>query len=165
MKNLFFVFALIFALNAAQAQQLPDLKLKSNEKLSSPRAYDKYVKIPDAGLQPKKRKAVNTYFGAGYSFVIFTDKTMNTLYPVFNQSAGDFLSEINVFFGFAVAKAVTLEIEPSILFTNNNKLVTFILNHPRIIAGNSYAYANTSHASMIAFPVAVNGRFFPFFKM
>jgi hypothetical protein len=116
-------------------------------------------------LQPKKRKAVNTYFGAGYSFVIFTDKSMNTMYPVFNQSAGDFLSEINVFFGFAIAKAVTLEIEPSVLFTNNNKLVTFILNPQKVIAGNSYSYANTSHASMLAFPFAVNARFFPFFKL
>lgn len=163
MKNIFFVFALIFAVCSANAQQLPELKLKSNESFSKSSVNS--VKVPDTRLQPKKRKAVNTYFGAGYSFVIFTDRDMNSLYPVFNQSAGDFLSEINLFFGFAVAKAVTLEIEPSILFTNNNKLVTHELSQPVVIGTTTYYWSNTNHASMLAFPVAVNGRFFPFFKM
>ena len=163
MKNIIVVFALVFAVCAANAQQLPELKLKNNESFS--KAYNNSVKIPDSRLQPKKRKAVNTYFGAGYSFVIFTDREMNTLYPVFNQSVGDFLSEINVFFGFAIAKAVTLEIEPSILFTNNSKLVTFTLNNPVTFGNIKYYYANTNHASMLAFPFAVNARFFPFFSM
>jgi hypothetical protein len=90
---------------------------------------------------------------------------MNSLYPVFNQSAGDFLSEINLFFGFAIAKAVTLEIEPSILFTNNNKNIQLDLTSPKVLNGVSYPYGFTSHASMLAFPISANARFFPFFKM
>ncbi len=176
MRKIFFSFILLSMLvsvsvNAQLKTQpgelLPELKLKSNfnnNPGSMPEGREK-MKLSD-DFQVKKRKAVNMYFGAGYSFVIFTSSQMNNLYPIFNQSAGDFLSEINLFFGFAIAKAVTLEFEPSILFTNNNKNVYYNLIPPRYVQqlGDTFSYSSTYHVSMLAFPLAVNVRFFPFFK-
>jgi hypothetical protein len=175
MKKIFFSFILLSLLATASVnaqlktqpgEQLPVLKLKNslNDNSGSSLKGHGKMKLSDV-FQVKKRKAVNMYFGAGYSFVIFTSSIMNNSYPVFNQSAGDFLSEINLFFGFAIAKAVTLEFEPSILFTNNNKIITFTLNQPVNIGGTDYFYSNTNHASMLAFPISVNARFFPFFKL
>jgi hypothetical protein len=115
--------------------------------------------------QFKKRKTVTSYFGAGYSFVIFTAGDMNTAYPVLDSRSGDFLSEINLYFGFAIAKAVTLEFEPSILFTNNNRSLTIILNKPKTIGSVTYHFVLPQTLSMLAFPLVANVRFFPFFKL
>lgn len=158
--------AIIFTVVSIYSQQLPEMKLKDklNQSPASSVTLNSKKNIFEGITQVKKRKAVTTYFGAGYSFVIFTDYYMNRSYPVFNQSAGDFLSEINVFFGFAIAKAVTLEIEPSVLFTNNNKLVSFTLNAPKLIGNSYYTYANPGHESMLAFMFAGNARYFPFYK-
>ncbi len=114
-------------------------------------------------VQIKTRKTVNTYIGAGYSFVIFTSSDMNTAYPVLDTRSGDFLSEVNLYFGFAVAKAVTFEFEPSILFTHNNRAVTIMLAQPRWIGGTYYNYAFPQTLSMLSFPLAVNVRFFPMY--
>jgi hypothetical protein len=105
------------------------------------------------------------YFGAGYSFVIFTNNIMNTGYPVLDTRSGDFLSEINLYFGFAIAKAVTLEIEPSILFTRNNRSNILNLTTPVNYGGNNYYYDFPSTQGMLAFPIAINARFFPLFKL
>jgi hypothetical protein len=93
------------------AQELPSLKLKNDfgfKSQSHKTFFSKDVKM--SKLQPK-RKTVTSYYGAGYTFVIFTSAPMNEAYPVFDTRKGDFLSEINVYFGFAVAKALTIEIE------------------------------------------------------
>jgi hypothetical protein len=115
-------------------------------------------------LQPKKRKTVNAYVGAGYSFVIFTSSDMNTAYPVFDTRKGDFLSEVNLYFGFAVARAVTLEFEPSILFTSNDRILTFQYDPPITFRGNSYRYVFGYNISLLAFPFVANVRFFPAFQ-
>ncbi len=170
MKRLFLVLVIssfIVAINS-NAQELPALKLKSGVSENNALNTTGSLKSDYAGLlQVKKRKAVNMYFGAGYSFVIFTSSQMNNLYPIFNQSSGDFLSEINLFFGLAVAKAVTIEFEPSILFTNNNKSVYYNLIPARYVPqlADTFSYSATYHVSMLAFPLALNARFFPFYKM
>jgi hypothetical protein len=170
MKRIFLVIVLISfsaSLNL-NAQELPQLKLKSGIMEKDDSKIMNSLKSDNANLfQVKKRKAVNMYFGAGYSFVIFTSSQMNNLYPIFNQSSGDFLSEINLFFGLAVAKAVTIEFEPSILFTNNNKSVYYNLIPARYVPqlADTFSYSATYHVSMLAFPLALNARFFPFYKM
>lgn len=115
-------------------------------------------------FQLKTRKTVTSYFGAGYSFMIFTNKYMSEAFPVLDTRNGSFLTNINLFFGFAIAKAVTLEISPSILFTSNNRQVDYALTPAKVINGVSYNYAHTSTNGIIALPIALNVRFFPMFK-
>jgi hypothetical protein len=112
-------------------------------------------------MQFKKRKTVTSYFGAGYSFVIFTARHMNEAYPVFDTRSGDFLSEINLFFGFAIAKAVTLEIEPSFLFTNSSKSFVTPLKPPI----NGDTLVGSYNLGLFAMPLMLHARFFPFFTM
>jgi hypothetical protein len=119
----------------------------------------------DKSLQLKTRKTVTSYFGAGYAFIIFTASDMNKAYPVLDFNSGDFLSEINLFYGFSVAKAVTFELEPSILFTRNNRVVNIELKEPKVIGGNTYTWVHPTTLSMLAFPLTVNARFFPLYKL
>lgn len=114
--------------------------------------------------QLKTRKTVTSYFGAGYSFMIFTNSFMSDAFPVLDTRNGSFLTNINLFFGFAIAKAVTLEISPSILFTSNNRQVDYALTPAKVVNGVSYNYAHTSTNGIIALPIALNVRFFPLFK-
>ncbi len=155
----------LFLTGCIYSQTLPELKFHESQNFPGnssvkPDSKPLYEKV----TQLKKRKALNKYVGAGYSFVIFTDGTMNSAYPILDTRTGSFLSGVNVYFGFAIASAVTLEIEPSILFTNNTRLLTFTLNPPVTIGNGTYQYASTGSMSMLAFPIALNARFFPFFK-
>ena len=151
-----FFLLIFFTFHSLYAQMnLPELKL-SNSKPSLLNSSNL--------LQPKTRKATNTYFGAGYSFVIFTSSDMNSVYPVFDTRKGDFLSEINLYFGFAIAQAVSLELEPSILFTHNDRTVTFNFIPPISYKGNDYSYVFSNNLGLLAFPIALNVRFFPLYK-
>jgi hypothetical protein len=156
--------AMVFVTASIYAQGLPDLKLWDK---TSPSNYFNFSNgtqkqlLMDKALQLKKRKIVSSYFGAGYAFIVYTASDMNKAYPVLDFSSGDFLSEINLFYGFAVAQAVTFELEPSILFTRNNRVVDRPLNE--LVNGN--AWVHSSSMSMLAFPLAVNVRFFPLYKL
>ena len=166
MKKTVSLFVLVFLLiSGIKAQELPSLKLKNdfgfNNNQSHKTFFSKDVKM--SKLQPK-RKTVTSYYGAGYTFVIFTSAPMNEAYPVFDTRKGDFLSEINVYFGFAIAKAVTIELEPSILFTNTDRTISYYRNPPQIINGYSYDYVTAFHLGLLSFIPTVNVRFFPFFK-
>lgn len=157
------VLVFVLLTGNALSQGLPELKLTDNKSSLSgftqtkPETNSLYEKT----VQLKKRKTVTSYFGAGYSFMIFTNGYMSSAFPVFDTRNGSFLTNINLFFGFAIAKAVTLEIEPTILFTSNNKVVDYKLSQPYLL--NSYGHTTTN--SLLAFPLALNVRFFPFFKL
>jgi hypothetical protein len=134
------------------AQTYPELKFSESG-----------LNINNEIFQPKKTKKMNAYFGAGYSFVIFTDGLLSSPYPVIDTRTGNFLSEINLFFGFSIAKAVTIEAEPSFLFTNSSKVLRTELSQPHNTGGND-TFVVSSNIGMFAIPLAVNVRFFPFFK-
>jgi hypothetical protein len=155
--------AMVFVAASLYAQGLPELKLSdkmsSSKMLSFNNSLSKQL-LMDKALQFKKRKVVSSYFGAGYAFIIYTASEMNKAYPVLDFSSGDFLSEINLFYGFAVAQAVTFELEPSILFTRNTRVIHIALNEPV----NGFTWVHPSSLSMLAFPLTVNVRFFPMFK-
>jgi hypothetical protein len=162
------VLIALFISGSVFSQELHGLKLM--DKKNSPGFFEKIKSgaenksLLDKSYQLKKRKTVTSYFGAGYSFIIFTASHMNKAYPVLNFSSGDFLSEINIFYGFSIAKAVTLEFEPSILFTRNNRSIHIELKDPLVIQGQQYTWAHPVTLSMLAFPLAVNVRFFPLFN-
>ncbi len=150
------------------AQELPGLRLNDSKSVfkSSDRSTLGYQKdaVLKKEFQLKKRKTVTSYFGAGYSFMIFTNGFMSDAFPVLDTRNGTFLTNINLFFGFAIAQAVTLEFSPSILFTSNNKQVDYALSEPYVINNTSSQYAHTATNGIIALPLAVNVRFFPMFK-
>jgi hypothetical protein len=137
--------------------------LKSNNGLLSEQRSDLAAEY-EKNFQLKKRKTVNSYFGAGYSFMIFTNSFMSDAFPVLDTRNGSFLTNINLFFGFAIAQAVTLEFSPTILFTSNNKQVDYTLNPQFTTTSGSYKYAHTYTNGIIALPLAINVRFFPMFK-
>jgi hypothetical protein len=173
MKNIFTVLLLIAVVTGSVFTQLtPGMKL--SEKRS---ALKEFTVLKAAGdnketvlnrletpFQLKNRKTVTSYFGAGYSFMIFTNSSMSAAFPVLDTRSGSFLSNINLFFGFAIARAVTLEIEPTILFTSNNKQVDYALSKPFLVNNFGYSYAHTYTNGLLAFPLALNVRFFPLFK-
>ena len=114
--------------------------------------------------QLKTRKTVTSYFGAGYSFMIFTNSYMSSAFPILATRNGTFLTNINLFFGFSIAKAVTLEFSPTILFTSNNKQVDYKFSQNYNTGSGSYQYGHTYTNGIIALPLAINVRFFPMYK-
>jgi len=166
--NLLLILALFTGSLYAQQKTILKLSdsrsfLKSSEGLLSDQKNDPEA-VFKKNFQLKTRKTVTSYFGAGYSFMIFTNSYMSSAFPVLDTRNGSFLTNINLFFGFAIAKAVTMEISPSILFTSNNRQVDYALTPAKVINGSSYNYAHTSTNGIIALPIALNVRFFPLFK-
>ncbi len=166
--NLLLILALFTGSLYAQQKTILKLSdsrsfLKSSEGLLSEQKNDPEA-VFKKNFQLKTRKTVTSYFGAGYSFMIFTNSYMSSAFPVLDTRNGSFLTNINLFFGFAIAKAVTMEISPSILFTSNNRQVDYALTPAKVINGASYNYAHTSTNGIIALPIALNVRFFPLFK-
>ena len=166
--NLLLILALFTGSLYAQQKTILKLSdshsfLKSSEGLLSEQKNDPEA-VFKKNFQLKTRKTVTSYFGAGYSFMIFTNSYMSSAFPVLDTRNGSFLTNINLFFGFAIAKAVTMEISPSILFTSNNRQVDYALTPAKVINGSSYNYAHTSTNGIIALPIALNVRFFPLFK-
>ncbi len=173
MKNILMMFFLLAVLaGSVFSQQSPVLKL--GEKKNALKDFnvlkntiekqDPVLNRLENPVQLKKRKTVTSYFGAGYSFMIFTNSFMSAAFPVLDTRNGSFLTNINLFFGFAIAKALTLEFEPTILFTSNNKQVDYKFS-PLYNTGNtSYQYGHTYTNGIIALPLALNVRFFPLFK-
>ncbi len=169
MKKLILTLLLIIT-GSLLSQDLNLAGLKLSEKKSQIKGFYQASNVIDRNavyekeFQLKKRKTVTSFFGAGYSLMIFTNKYMSAAFPVLDTRNGSFLTNINLFFGFAIAKAVTLEIEPTILFTSNNKQIDYALSQPFVLNGVSYNYAHTYTNGIIALPLALNVRFFPMFK-
>lgn len=171
MKFTFSVLTAVLLLTISlEAQNTAGFKLKENKVSLNSLSTAGEIEKNDLksnfskNYQLKTRKTVSSYFGAGYSFMIFTNKYMSTAFPILDTRNGTFLTNINLFFGFSIAKAVTLEFSPTILFTSNNKQVDYQLN-PKYTSGlNTYEYAHTGTNGIIALPLAINVRFFPMFK-
>ncbi|MCX7877967.1 MAG: hypothetical protein N2510_04910 [Ignavibacteria bacterium] len=151
LATLFLSSLFLFTLNSQENNLKQELKLSFNEKSSEI-------------FQLKKRKTTNAYFGAGYSFIIFTDREINSIYPILDTRNGTFLTNINLFFGFAIAQAVSAEIEPGILFTNSTKVIKTSLKGVPHTRNGTDTLIYSSNIGMFAIPLAVNVRFFPMFK-
>lgn len=152
------------------AQFSPELKLAENKSLLKNKEFVPEQKKLELNkeykknYQLKKRKTVSSYFGAGYSFMIFTNSYMSSAFPILDTRNGTFLTNINLFFGFSIAQAVTLEFSPTILFTSNNKQVDYKFSQPYNTGSGSFDYGHTYTNGIIALPIALNVRFFPLYK-
>lgn len=165
-KLIYIILLIIVFFSQSYSQFSQDLKLKEHKDQSGLIAGKLMNDNTGSGenvTQIKTRKAMHMYFGAGYSFVIFTNGVMNTGYPVLDTRSGDFLSEVNLYFGIAIASALTIELEPSILFTRNNRSDRLDLTTPVNYSGTSYNFDYPYYQGMTAIPIVVNARFFPFF--
>ncbi|MBE2218749.1 MAG: hypothetical protein IAE90_11125 [Ignavibacteria bacterium] len=173
MKNILMMFFLLAAITGSLlSQQSPVMKLGEkrnalkdfNVLQNTVEKQDPVLNRLEKPVQLKKRKTVTSYFGAGYSFMIFTNSFMSAAFPVLDTRNGSFLTNINLFFGFSIAKAITLEISPSILFTSNNKQVNYYFPNRYSTGSGSYLYGHTYTNGIIALPIAFNVRFFPLYK-
>jgi hypothetical protein len=167
---LFLISFIISGLSSAQNLNLKSInsgynKIDFKPSLSGLNKHEsKNSKEDIFDYQLKKRSTSTMYFGAGYSFIIFTEKNMSSAYPVLNVSKGEFLSEINVFFGYSIAKALTMEIEPSILFSSSERYLIFNMIPPVTLNGTNFSYVFPQRLNLMAFPIIANIRFFPMFK-
>jgi len=163
-KFIYTIFIIAVFISSSYSQFSSDWKLKDNkdrfQMLSAKIEKNNNITNP---VQIKTRKAMHMYFGAGYSFVIFTNGVMNTGYPLLDTRSGDFLSEVNLYFGIAIASALTLEIEPSLLFTRNTRTDRLDLTNPVSYQGSTLNYDFPSYQGLTAIPIVLNARFFPFF--
>ena len=165
MRKIIYTIFIISAFAGSSFSQFSgDWKLKDNkdrmEILSNQIAKENMSTNP---VQIKTRKAMHMYFGAGYSFVIFTNGVMNTGYPLLDTRSGDFLSEVNLYFGIAIASALTLELEPSLLFTRNTRTDRLDLTNPVSFQGTNYNFDFPNYHGLTDIPIVLNARFFPFF--
>lgn len=165
-KILSFVLLVSIVCGFSSAQGLSDMKL--SEKKSSLKSYnilnaEEKNSLYDETFQLKKRKTVNSYFGAGYSFIIFTDGDLSNLYPILDTRNGTFLTNISLFFGFAIGQAVALEFEPAILFASSSKNIVTNTGVPHITTNDTMAYS--SNIGLFSIPLTVNVRFFPMYKL
>ncbi len=174
MKKLLPVLLIVIMACSLISQELPQLKLsdKSGKNVTEKSIIDK-SKIENSlntkslyneTFQLKKRKSVNSYFGAGYSLIIFTNSLLSEVYPILDTRSGSFLTNISLFFGFAIAQAVAMEFEPALLFSNSSKTVRTSLGKPHTANSND-TLAYSSNMSLFAIPLTINVRFFPFFKL
>jgi len=116
-------------------------------------------------FQFARKKSGLFYFGAGYSFVFFTDNTVNNAYPAFDVISINFVGELMTFLGLRFSKYLALEIETSYMFCQNERNVAIGLNPPVTFPGNdsvAYTYAHPTQLTMFAFPLLLNLKYFPF---
>ncbi len=108
-----------------------------------------------------KTRSTNTtgYMGIGYKFVFLTNPAARNAYPFFQLSKGDFLKEIDGFFGVNLNDRFGIELAPSYLFTNS-------------VSSNGYYYSNSFgkrfylplQTRLFAVPLNLKFKFFPFYK-
>lgn len=110
--------------------------------------------------QIKQRGVSSSYYmGIGYKFIYLTNSSARDAYPFFQLSHGDFLKEIDGYFGVVLNEKYGIEISPAYLFTNS-------------IESDGYYYSNSSgrrfylpvQTNLFAVPVNVRFKFFPFVK-
>lgn len=110
--------------------------------------------------QIKQRSAnVTAYLGIGYKFVFLTNPDARSAYPFFQLSNGDFLKEIDGFFGVNVNEQYAIELAPAYLFTNSVSGEGYYYN-----SNNSTRYYLPSQTSLFAVPVNMKFKYFPMAK-
>ncbi|MBK8554179.1 MAG: hypothetical protein IPL53_25280 [Ignavibacteria bacterium] len=117
--------------------------------------------VSDSSISQIKQRSssINVYTGIGYKFVYLTDPNASDAYPFFQLSNGDFLKEINGFFGVTLNEQYGIEFSPSYLFTNKNGSEGFYYG----TGANRYFYVPVQ-TRLSAVPVNLRFKFYPFAK-
>lgn len=106
--------------------------------------------------QVKKRStSVSVYTGIGYKFVFLTDPAARDAYPFFQLSKGDFLKELDGFFGVTIDEKYAVEFSPAYLFTNS-------------VSSDGFNFRDTfflpQQTRLFALPLNLRFKYFPFVK-
>ncbi len=110
--------------------------------------------------QVKKRStSVSVYTGIGYKFVFLTDPAARDAYPFFQLSKGDFLKELDGFFGVTINEKYAVEFSPAYLFTNSVNSEGFYFQDN--IGLRFYLPQQTR---LFALPLNFRFKYFPFVK-
>lgn len=117
--------------------------------------------VSDVSISQIKQRSssINVYTGIGYKFVFLTDPDASDAYPFFQLSNGDFLKEINGFFGVTLNEQYGIEFSPSYLFTNTLGSDGFYYDN-----GVTRRFYEPAQTRLAAIPVNLRFKFYPFAK-
>ncbi|MBV6479065.1 MAG: hypothetical protein HGGPFJEG_01826 [Ignavibacteria bacterium] len=116
--------------------------------------------LTDSQSQIKQRSSsISYYTGIGYKFVILTNPTASDAYPFFQLSDGDFLKELDGFFGVTINEIFALEFSPSYLFTNKQSSDGFYFQD-----NNGLRFYYPVDSRLNAIPLNLTFKLFPFAK-
>jgi hypothetical protein len=117
--------------------------------------------ISNISFSQIKQRATNItgYMGFGYKFVFLTNQNARDAYPFFQLSNGDFLKEIDGFFGVNINEKYGIELAPAYLFTNSVSSDGYYFNN---INGNRFYVP--SQTRLFAVPLELKFKYFPFAK-
>ncbi|MEO8665182.1 MAG: hypothetical protein ABI462_06775 [Ignavibacteria bacterium] len=117
------------------------------------------ILICDHSSAQVKRRSVSSefYTGVGYKFVFLTNPDARDAYPFFQLSNGDFLKEIDGYFGVTINGKYGIELSPAYLFTNalNSDGFSFTDN----LGTRFYVPVDTR---LFAVPINLKLKFYPF---
>lgn len=107
-----------------------------------------------------KQRANNTefYLGFGYKFVFLTNPDARNSYPFFQLSSGDFLKEIDGYFGAKVNQKFGVEFSPAYLFTNAVNSDGFYFTD----VTNGTRFYVPVQTRLFAVPLNIRFKYFPF---
>lgn len=109
--------------------------------------------------QITQRSSGYSYLGIGYSLVGFTDPITSDIYPFLDFKNGNFMTDINFFFGHRPVDEFAFEISPSIIFTSGIDKPGFTYTENGVTK-----YHIPRDVSLFMLPINVNGKYFPFSK-
>ena len=110
--------------------------------------------------QTKVAKRSGAYAGLGYSFLIYTNSDVSSIYPSFDFRTGSFNTEINPYIGMKLSDAVSLEFSPSIIYSKSGGSKGFYYQSVPTV---NYYYL-PSPAYIFAIPLNLKMKLFPFTK-
>jgi hypothetical protein len=109
-------------------------------------------------LYSQTRTAGPTSFaGLGYSIMIFTDGDVSNTYPTFDFSRGDFLKQINIFYGMKF-NDFSIEIAPAFIFTNTQSSDGFYYTE----TNGSRRFYYPQESRLFAAPINLKAKYYPF---
>ncbi|MEO6693879.1 MAG: hypothetical protein ABIY50_06040, partial [Ignavibacteria bacterium] len=112
----------------------------------------------NASAQIKKRSTdVSVYTGIGYKFVFLTDPQARNAYPFFQLSKGDFLKELDGFFGVSFNDRYAVEFSPAYLFTNSVSSDGFYFQD-----NSGRRFYQPQQTRLFALPLNFRFKYFPF---
>lgn len=109
--------------------------------------------------QITQRSSGYSYLGIGYSLVGFTDPVASDIYPFLDFRNGNFMTDINFFFGHRPIEEFAFEISPSLIFTSGIDKPGFNYTENGVTK-----YHIPRDVSLFMIPINVNGKYFPFSK-
>lgn len=111
--------------------------------------------IANAQLQ---KGSSGIYAGLGYSTLFFTNSDVSNIYPTFDFRRNSLKSEISPYIGYEISKTLSIEFNPSFLYSNSSPEKGFYFKPMN--GGNEYYQPNNAFLFMM--PLNLKLKFYPF---